>query len=123
MLTISRLHIYHLSLQDIVGKMESHLREQTRLSNAAQNKLIADEARFQSLQASWEADKAEEERKLEQQRHELERSKNELIEEHKQTMERFYSERKEIVKERNRVQSASHKATQQHAIGKLVINF
>lgn len=36
------------SFQDIVGKMESHLREQTRLSNAAQDRLIADEARFRS---------------------------------------------------------------------------
>ena len=39
-------------LQDVVGKMESHLREQTRLSNAAQDKLIADEARFRSLKVN-----------------------------------------------------------------------
>ena len=32
-----------------MGKMELHLREQTRLSNAAQDRIITDEARFRSL--------------------------------------------------------------------------
>ncbi|KAL5259641.1 hypothetical protein ACHWQZ_G009928 [Mnemiopsis leidyi] len=104
-------------LQDVVGKMESHLREQTRLSNAAQDKLIADEARFRSLKASWEADKVEEERKLEKVREQLERSKNSLLSEQRDHMELLYKERKEIAREKTRLATASQKATQKVAEG------
>ena len=73
------------------------------------------------LQASWDADKVEEERKLEKVREQLERSKNSLLSEQRDHMELLYKERKEIAREKTRLATASQKATQKVAEGEQIL--
>ena len=72
---------------------------------------------FHKTQASWEADKAEEERKLEKGREHLERSKSSLLSEQREQMELLYKERKDISREKSRLATASQKATEKVAQG------
>ena len=72
------------------------------------------------LQASWEADKAEDEQKLERAREQFEKSKAVLLNERKEQLEGFYKERKEIAEERSRLSNVSQKATEKVAKGNAV---
>ena len=73
---------------------------------------------FHKIQASWEADKAEEERRIEKSKEQLERSKNTQLAEQREQMELLYKERKDIAKEKSRLATASQKATEKVAKGR-----
>ena len=69
------------------------------------------------FQAAWEADKTEEEQKLEQTKELFEKSKATLLNERKEQLETFYKERKEIAEEKSRIATVSQKATVKVAKG------
>lgn len=74
-------------------------------------------------QAAWEADKAEEERKLENMRDQLERSKSTMLSEQRDQMELLYKERKDIAREKSRLATASQKATEKVAKGEKMVKY
>ncbi|XP_078317344.1 fas-binding factor 1 homolog isoform X2 [Crassostrea virginica] len=93
-------------LEDLIGRLETQLREQTRMLDEERWKVKQEQTRLQSLQSSLE-----EERKLwtEQQARErsnIEKTRETLLEEQKSVLSQLHKERQSVAEERTKLNVA-----------------